>query len=273
MRSRILFIVLLVWGAANEVASADEFTFYGAQYEATNLVICFDASASTTGSEESETIRAQVEFALSQFSSVTFSLVAVQSAPVVFSADLLAADPANLALAVGWLDALDFTGQRCLTDGLQAALDIVGDAEDPLVVIVSLGADACGDPLVSLTNPNCTIITKDPYYFVPELTGIVLDSRFCGRPFLRGDANSDGAVDVSDVAFLLGYLFGPATTVPCPDANDVDDNGEIDLADPLRILAHLFVGGGPLPDPGAVTCAPDPTVDFGYTCQAYDVCP
>lgn len=273
MVSRILLVALLLCAAANEAASADEFTLFGAQYEATHLVICFDATASTTVSGESETIRAQVEFALGQFANVNFSLVTVRSSPVVFSSGLLEASPANLALASDWLDALDFGGERCLTDGLQTALDIVGDAEDPLVIVVSTGADTCFDPLGSISNPNCTIIATDPYYLVPELTEVVLGSRSCGRPFLRGDTNSDGVVDVSDVATLLTYLFGPTATVPCPDANDVDDDGEIDLADALRLLEHLFVGGGPLPDPGVLACAPDPTLDFGFTCQAYDGCP
>jgi hypothetical protein len=69
---------------------------------------------------------------------------------------------------------------------------------------------------------------------------------------LAGDCNQDGAVDLSDVICLLGFLFqnNPATlpcaTVPA-NLNLMDCNGDggIDLSDAIYKLAYLFQGDDP----------------------------
>jgi hypothetical protein len=72
--------------------------------------------------------------------------------------------------------------------------------------------------------------------------------------FIRGDANRDDAVDVSDATAILGYLFLGAGTPPCEDAEDVDDLGSVELTDVVNLLDHLFLGGpappAPYPGPG-----------------------
>jgi hypothetical protein len=68
--------------------------------------------------------------------------------------------------------------------------------------------------------------------------------------FVRGDANSSGAVDLADAAAILDHLFRGGAQPSCLDAADADDSGRIDLTDPLTILYHLFLGAGPLPAPG-----------------------
>ncbi len=77
--------------------------------------------------------------------------------------------------------------------------------------------------------------------------------------FIRGDANGDGRVDISDVVTILLYLYR-GQKVPSLDPCDVDDNGWIDVTDALRLVSHLFKGGPPpvppYPNPGA-----DPTPD------------
>ncbi|MFQ5654462.1 MAG: FG-GAP-like repeat-containing protein [Planctomycetota bacterium] len=78
--------------------------------------------------------------------------------------------------------------------------------------------------------------------------------------FIRGDANRDQLVDVSDPVTILIYLFASGS-LECEDAADVNDSGSIDIGDAISLLTHLFVGGGPpppapFPDPG-----PDPTPD------------
>jgi len=75
-------------------------------------------------------------------------------------------------------------------------------------------------------------------------------------PFLRGDANGDREVDISDAVYDLIYLFsgGPA---PRPlAAGDFDSNGVIELTDGVYLLLHLFQGGPapppPYPQPGLI---------------------
>jgi hypothetical protein len=66
---------------------------------------------------------------------------------------------------------------------------------------------------------------------------------------LAGDCNQDGAVDLSDVICLLGFLFqNNPPTLPCTGdaANrslmDCNGDGSIDLSDAIYKLAYLFQG-------------------------------
>ncbi len=67
--------------------------------------------------------------------------------------------------------------------------------------------------------------------------------------FVRGDANQDLSVDISDPIMLLDYLFGSLSVLPCPDAADGNDDGDLNIADAVAILQYLFNNAGPLPAP------------------------
>ncbi len=94
-----------------------------------------------------------------------------------------------------------------------------------------------------------------------------------GLPFLRGDANDDATVDISDAIFTLGALFGGVGGISCEDAGDSNDDGTVDISDPINSLNVLFVGVGTIPSPGITDCGVDPTADDGIGCAAYASCP
>ena len=63
-----------------------------------------------------------------------------------------------------------------------------------------------------------------------------------GAP-LRGDANSDGKVTISDVVFVVNYLFkgGPA---PNPlSIGDVNCDSSVNVSDVVYLVTYLFKGG------------------------------
>jgi hypothetical protein len=70
---------------------------------------------------------------------------------------------------------------------------------------------------------------------------------YVGATFvLHGDATADGIIDISDVVYLLNYLFvhGPE---PIPlEAGDVNCDGVVDVSDLTYLLNYLFFHG-PLP--------------------------
>ncbi len=78
--------------------------------------------------------------------------------------------------------------------------------------------------------------------------------------FIRGDVNSDAAVDISDAVGILHYLFEGDRSIACLDRADPNDDGGIDITDPILILNFLFLGGPQPADPfpGAGV---DPTQD------------
>ncbi len=68
-----------------------------------------------------------------------------------------------------------------------------------------------------------------------------------GRRCILGDANSDGNLDISDVVYLINYLF-KAGPVPVPlIAGDSNNDEEVTISDVVYLINYLFKSG---PKPG-----------------------
>ncbi|MBI4607276.1 MAG: hypothetical protein HY721_35370, partial [Planctomycetes bacterium] len=92
-----------------------------------------------------------------------------------------------------------------------------------------------------------------------------------GPNFKRGDANGDGAADISDAVTILEYLFTGTQGLPCLDAADANVDGGVDMSDAIYLLAYLF-SGGPKPEAPFPGCGPaDPATAQG--CETYPRCP
>ncbi len=89
-------------------------------------------------------------------------------------------------------------------------------------------------------------------------------------PFVRGDTNGDGSMDLSDSVAILGYLFLGGEQPGCLRSADLDDSGDLDLSDPVYLLNYLFLGG-PEPALPVESCGSDPTVD-DLGCEFYAPC-
>ena len=90
--------------------------------------------------------------------------------------------------------------------------------------------------------------------------------------FVRGDANADGGVNLSDGIFVLRYLFsGDELPEPeCVKSADVDDSGTLVISDAVYLLNYLF-GRGAAPLKPFGDCGVDETED-SLTCAAYAPC-
>ena len=86
----------------------------------------------------------------------------------------------------------------------------------------------------------------------------------------RGDANSDGRVDVSDAIFTVNRLYTGESPAPgCERAADSNDDGGIDGSDVVFTLGVLFSGEvmpAPYPD-----CGLDPS-ESPLGCADYSAC-
>jgi hypothetical protein len=85
--------------------------------------------------------------------------------------------------------------------------------------------------------------------------------------FLRGDANYDGDVDISDGVRILIYLFVGGVTTDCPDAYDANDANTVSVTDAIFIFQYLFSDGPVIPPPFP-TEGRDPTSDALPKCTA-----
>lgn len=81
-----------------------------------------------------------------------------------------------------------------------------------------------------------------------DLEVLGLSSPLSPGVWVRGDADGNGMVDISDPLRILFVLFAGAAT-DCEDALDADDDGNVAITDAIRILTYLFRGGPPPTEP------------------------
>lgn len=258
--------------------------FYGATLDHDAFVWCLDRSGSMAWGGAIDTLRAEVSSSLQQLSPThEFSLVAFNTGYQAFSFSLLPADPANVAIAVDWVNAMTATGGTCITPAVGAAIDIVAPAASGSVLLVGDGAPSCSGAATTPAGIVAEIAPLNPTsvpihtFFVagsPDVGlllmaiadafgGVYVDTSQPLDLFQRGDANQDGVVDLSDAVFVLAAGFIPGSPQPaCLDAADVDDDGQYEaLVDSIALLSALLVpGSAPLPAPVG-SCGSDPTPD------------
>jgi PKD repeat protein len=137
-------------------------------------------------------------------------------------------------------------------------------------IVLEIASDAPpGDSAIELLPPveaedlGC-IYTVDGFSRIPVLTRgrlrVLPPTSPAPRPFLRGDIDSNGKVEITDAILVLRFLFEGYRPDCCADALDADDSGAIDLGDPVSILLFLYQGGAPTPPPFPVPGL-DPTDD------------
>ena len=81
-----------------------------------------------------------------------------------------------------------------------------------------------------------------------------------GPVFVRGDANGDGALDISDAVSVVSFLF-MGGQLTCLDAADVDDDEQLVITDAVYLLDFLFRSGAP-PAPPYPAAGTDPDGDI-----------
>jgi len=104
---------------------------------------------------------------------------------------------------------------------------------------------AAGVDLTSTMKIRFTANDDDPQSIVEAgLDGFsVLSFECSSQPWVCGDADSSGEVDIDDAVFLITYIFagGPA---PDPiEAGDADCSDAIDIDDAVYLITYIFASG------------------------------
>jgi hypothetical protein len=77
--------------------------------------------------------------------------------------------------------------------------------------------------------------------------GMAWFTRSCAEPYLIGDADYSGNIDIDDVIYLLQYIFMDGTAPqPVLEVGDADSSGAVDIDDVIYLLQYIF-GDGPPP--------------------------
>jgi len=87
-----------------------------------------------------------------------------------------------------------------------------------------------------------------------------------GPQYVRGDANADGAVNVTDAVFSLGHLFPPQFA--CQRAADASADDALNVSDVLYLLGHLF----PLTIPAPRFCGDVDSFNVSLPCDSFPPC-
>ncbi|MCZ6793127.1 MAG: LamG domain-containing protein, partial [Planctomycetota bacterium] len=99
--------------------------------------------------------------------------------------------------------------------------------------------------------------------------------------FVRGDADSNGSINLTDGIVILNFLFLGSTAPNCLDAADSDDDGgeRPTLTDAVIVFAWLFSGGAAprepspqMPSYAVDDCGSDATEDMMGCAVVADVC-
>jgi len=127
--------------------------------------------------------------------------------------------------------------------GTPSPLVAFDEDADPGTVIARVPAVAAGPAPVTVKNTDSA--PSEP----ADFTVLAVPK------FIRGDANLDGLVNISDAVAILLHLFN-SLTVDCLEALDADDITGLNITDAIFLLEYLFQGGGAPPAP-----FPTPDVD------------
>ncbi len=91
-----------------------------------------------------------------------------------------------------------------------------------------------------------------------------------GPLFVRGNADLNASIQLTDGIRILNFLFLGQAAPTCMDAADADDSGTVDLTDPVFLLNFLFAGG-PQPAEPLGECGIDLTIDE-LSCESFAGC-
>jgi parallel beta-helix repeat protein len=65
----------------------------------------------------------------------------------------------------------------------------------------------------------------------------------CKHSFLCGDANADGSVDISDVVYMISFIFSGGLPPSPYLSGDANCDGQVDISDAVYLIAYIFSGG------------------------------
>jgi len=61
--------------------------------------------------------------------------------------------------------------------------------------------------------------------------------------FIYGDADGSGNIDITDVVFLVSYIFGGGPAPEPMTRGDANCDGIVDVSDAVALIQYIFQGG------------------------------
>ncbi len=139
----------------------------------------------------------------------------------------------------------------------------VNSANVPIAKIFIPANYACSDDLVNPPDTATVMLPLGPIHvevtdkFAAKTVPVIVADNTLVRHYLKGDANWDESVSISDPVFLINYIFAGGAAPFCSIAADADGNAIGNISDAVFLINYVFAGG---PTPGADDlCSPPPS--------------
>lgn len=140
----------------------------------------------------------------------------------------------------------DFFNQARIPAGSGPIIKVYFDVSPTAPLSGSLFMPTDSGPIVN------SFATPSGEGILPTLVGT--DFNVVPLPYFPGDPDSSGFVNISDVVYLVSYVFQGGPLPMSPNAGDTNGDCVINVLDLVRIIDYLFRGGPP-PEIGCVECS------------------
>lgn len=111
--------------------------------------------------------------------------------------------------------------------------------------IVAAGVSLTSNMVVRITandsNPQSIVEAGIDHFMVYKF--------HCEDPFMCGDCDKSGSIDIDDAVFLIQYIFSGGSAPDPLSVGDADCSGSVDIDDAVYLIQYIFAGGPPPGDP------------------------
>ena len=135
--------------------------------------------------------------------------------------------------------------------------DAPGGLSDAEVTIVSSGlsdiTEADGDFGIPGVGGGSQLVSVRRVGYTPLDTTIMMNQAqdvtltMTELPYICGDVDQSGSVNILDITFLIGYLYKGGPAPQYPGSADANNSGSVNLLDVTFLISYLYKGG-PVPE-------------------------
>ena len=114
----------------------------------------------------------------------------------------------------------------------------------------AIAIDGSGNAYVTGETYSSDFPTENPYQATYQGDRDAFVTKISDEPpYICGDCNADGTVNITDVVYLISYIFACGPPPDPLEAGDANCDGTVNVTDAVYLIQYIFAGGPPPCDP------------------------